>query len=129
MIVIKIDSNNPQEIEIDPKREGLKGLEDRQDYNEAGLNPEDNELIRKERKDGEAEVLEVRDTGESKDMMPIIEITYQITGSNIEPYKCLSKVPMATEHIELIKSYIGQKVPAKIHSRDKNKVSVDFQPK
>jgi hypothetical protein len=129
MIAIKINPNNSQEIEIDPEGEGLKGFENRQDYNEAGSNLADSELIRKEGKDGEAEVLEVRDTGESKDMMPIVEITYQITGSSIEPYKLLSKVSMATEHIELIKSYIGQKIPAKIHPNNKNKVAMDFQSK
>jgi len=129
MIAIKIDPNNPQEIEIDPEGEGLKGYENRQNYSESGHSQEDSELIKKEGIDGEAEVLKVEDTGESKNMMPIVKITYQITRPDVGPYKILSKVPMATEHIELIKSYIGQKIPAKIHPRDKNKVAMDFQPK
>ena len=128
-LAIKIDPNNPQEIEIDPEGEGLKGFENRHDYNEIGLKPEDNEIIKKEGKDGEAEVLEVKDTGKSENMKPIIEITCQITGPNIEPYKILSKVPMATEDVELVESYKGQKISAKIHPKDKNKVAMDFQPK
>lgn len=128
-VAIKIDPNNPQEIEIDSEGKGLEGFEDRKNYNEAGLVQGDNEMIRKEGKDGEAEVLKVEDTGKSENMLPIVAITYQITGPNIEPYKLLSKVPMATEHIELVKSYVGQKIPAKIHPQDKNKVAIDFQPK
>lgn len=128
-LAIKINPNNSQEIEIDPNGEGLKGFENRKNYSESGLTQGDNEIIQKEGKDGMAEVLEVRDTGKSENMMPIVEITYQITGSGIEPYKLLSKIPMATEHVELVKSYIGQKVSAKIHPDDKNKVAMDFQPK
>ena len=128
MIAIKIDPNNPQNIEMDPEGEGLRDYVDRKDYNEKGITAEDNKVIQEQGISGEAEIIKIEDTGKSEELMPIIEITFQITAPDIEPYKLLSRMPIASEHIEIVRSYVGKKVSAKIHPKEKHEAFIDFDP-
>lgn len=128
MLGVKIDPKNPQNVVIDPQGQGLGEGAGRPSFEGEGWTEQDREMVKKEGISGEAKIITVEDTGESKDFKPVVRMDYEVYIKDKSPYILSKKVALPTEGVNLVKTFIGKKVPAKVHPHDSNKVELQFNP-
>ena len=127
IVPIKIDLNDSNNIVIDPSGAGMEGG-NRPTYGTGAWTDEDKKLVAEKGIVGEAKILKIEDTGESKDFNPIVKMTYEVKAENIEPYTLSKELPMPSKAAQFTKSFVGKTVPAKIHPENKEKVIMEFNP-
>ena len=128
MLGVKIDPQNPQNVAIDPAGEGLGNEGGRPRFGGEDWSKQDRELMAKEGINGEAKILNIEDTGESKDFNPIAKITYEVHIKGKSPYKLSKRIALPTKGVNLVKTFVGKNVPVKVHPYDSNKVELKFNP-
>lgn len=128
MLAIKIDPQNPQKVVIDPTGKGLGEGDGTPHFGGESWTEQDRKLLNTEGIDGEAKIISVEDTGESKDFNPVVKINFEVHTKDKSPYKLTKNIPISTEGINLVKTFIGKTVPAKIHPNDSSKVELKFNP-
>ena len=127
MLSIKIDSQDPQKIALDPSGTGLQGYANTPIFKAEGISNQDEELF-KNGIDGQARIISIKDTGESKNFNPVVRMIYEVQASGKAPYTLTKKVSMTTEAVNYVKNFIGKNVPVKVHPNDNNKVELTFNP-
>ena len=124
-LAIKIDPNNPEKIAIDPEGEYFQ--------NNVPLigkkySKEEQEIYKNKGIKAKAKIISINDTGESKDFNSIVKIVYEVYRENKNPYTVTKKIPLSTEDVKKMKTFIGKIVPAKIHPNDSHRVELIFIP-
>jgi len=127
IIPIKIDLKDPNNIVIDSGGQAIEGAK-KPTYDSGTWTEEDKKLVAEKGIIGEAKILKIEDTGESKDFNPVVRMTYEVKAENIEPYTLSKELPMPSKAAKFTKSFIGKVVPAKIHPENKEKVILEFNP-
>ena len=130
MFAVRVDLNDPQMVVFDP--EGMSRI---QGMAGAGAQPSvggktwteaDRVLLKQDGKDGMAKILVVEDTGRSEDFNPVVRLSYEVYLPGEEPYNVTKEVPMPTAYVQQLKNVIGKTFPARVHPKDKTKISVNI---
>lgn len=129
MLAVKIDPENPQNVVFD--KEGMGDIQSApaggkptvggKDWTEA-----DRVLLKQDGRDGMAKLLGVDDTGKSEEFNPVVALSYEVYLSGEEPYSFTKEVAMSTEIVHKLRTVIGKTFPARVHPKDKTKISVNI---
>ena len=127
VISIKIDPKDPNNVVIDSGGQ-VTGGEKMPTYESGAWTEEDKKIVAERGIKGKAKILNIEDTGKSKDFNPIIRMTYEVKVENKEPYTLSKELPMPSRAAQFNKTFIGKTVPATIHPENKEKVILEFKP-
>jgi hypothetical protein len=131
LIPVRIDPADPQKVVID----WSGGVDQGSPPAAAAATPtvgnidgwtqQDNQLLDEQGIDGSAKLLSIEDTGKSLDFNPVVKISYEIRGRNIDTYSFSKEVPLPTQTINMLKKVIRKSFPARIHPHDRTKIKVN----
>jgi len=130
MFAVKIDPADPQKVVFDKE-----GMGDIQGASAGGGKPTvggkgwtkaDRVLLKQDGKDGMAKLLGVEDTGKSEDFNPVVALSYEVFLPGEEPYSFTKEVAMSTEIVKKLRTVVGKTFQARVHPKDKTKISVDI---
>lgn len=118
-IAIKIDQADTKKVAINWSGKASKPVYGRSgDWTEED---EKNAIV------GTAKMLSCEDTGRSENFKTIIKFSYIVQPHGGESYQLNKEMGLPANVIQKIKGAVGKIVPAKIHPRDKNKVTLSFE--
>lgn len=126
VIPIKISLEDYQKIAIDWRASSVPGTQEAEKpIVGAEWSVLDRTLMNREGKDGSATLLNITDTGKSKNFHPVVLLEYEVKTAHEEPYKFSKEVPMPSEAVKMMQKVIGKSFPARIHPHDRTKIKVD----
>jgi len=118
-VAVKIDPEDPMNVMLDRSRKLFKPS-----YGNVSLDGSKENRIRTHGKKGQARILSVQDTGKSKDFQPVILLTLEVWGPEVETYTFEKEIPMPTFAIKRLKP--GKVFPAIIDPEDETNVMLDL---
>lgn len=127
VIPIKIDPEDPMKIAIDWQASSVPDIGTEKPVYGEDYSVTDEYLMKSEGIDGCVRIMDIVDTGKSKDFHPVVEVHYEVERPDMESYSFAKELALPTEVIHKFKNTIGKKLKARIHPHDKTKMNIDVQ--
>lgn len=128
VIPIKIHPTDPQKVAIDWQASSVPDIQmEKPTYGGEHYSVTDDNLIKREGIDGYATIMDVLDTGKSKDFNPVVEVYYTVERPDTDPYSFAKEMTIPTEVVHKFKKVIGKKFKARIHPHDRTKMVIDVK--
>lgn len=133
MIPVKIDPNDANKIVIDWSGNAGSRVQS-SSRSESGMptvgnvhewTAADNQLLEEQGIDGSAKILSLEDTGKSENFNPVVRLTYEVRGRNLDPYTFSKEIALPTPVVQQLKGVVRKSFPARIHPHDRTKIKVN----
>lgn len=118
-VAVKIDPEDPMNVMLDRSRKLFKPS-----YGNVSLDGSKESRIRTHGKKGQARILAVQDTGKSKDFQPVVLLTLEVWGPEVETYTFEKEIPIPTFAIKRLKP--GKVVPAIIDPENETNIMLNL---
>jgi len=118
-VPVQIDPEDPMNVMLDRSRKLWKPS-----YGNVSPDGSKEDHIKTHGKKGQARILSVQDTGKSKDFQPVVLVTMEVWGPEVETYTFEKEIPMPTFAIKRLKP--GKVVPALIDPENQTNIMLDL---
>jgi hypothetical protein len=92
-----------------------------------GWTEHDRVLLEEKGNDAIVKIIGIKDTGLSRDFLPVVKLLFEVSLSGKSPYRAERELALDEEKIKLIGASAGKSFRARVHPHDREKVRIDFE--